>query len=313
MIAAKFSEVFSGKGAKRNEAEVLLKTKFPSAKWYSSTAILDISEKEALTMPGICEFGEVTITKFDMDEISKAAEKYAEKLFWLNVIRKGEHKLTSLDVAKQIGESLEKKGLKASSRGTIINIEIHNDTVLVYKRTEGPGGLPSGLLGKVIVIWENNYQSQLALLKVASRGFTPLVLCPKGSNPCCGEKIEYNFQNAFENAGFSLKNMRGPLLKLFTYKLAKHLKDTIGAWFIISPEIYGVGLEGDPKLLKNIESLANTTIIRPLAFETKLNVIKQAKKFGFELKSTKSEWRRFKISELEQEWITLEFEKLLKK
>ncbi len=312
MIAAKFSEVFSGKGTKRREAINILKTKFPDAKWFGSTALLNISEDEAKIMPGICEFGEVTVTKVNLNEIKTSSLKYADKLFWINVSRKGQHDFTSLDIAKDVGTFLEKKGFKASSKGTIINILIYNDTALIYKKNEGPGGLPSGLLGKVLVIWENNYQSQMSLLKVASRGFTPIVLCPKGTNPCCGEKIEYDFKTVFNTAGFALKDMRGPLLKLFVYKLAKKIKANLGVWFVVSSEIFGSGLSGDIKLLKKIEDLSDLKPLRPIAFENKVNVLRLANKFGFNTSTSISEWRRFRSSELNQEWITLELDKPLK-
>ena len=308
MIAAKFSEVFSGKGTKRRESLNLLKRKFPNSTWFGSTALLNISEDEARITPGICEFGEVTITKVNLDEIKKSTLKYVDKLFWINVNRKGKHDFTSLDIAKEVGTFLEKEGFKANSKGSIINILIHNDTVLIYKKKEGPGGLPSGLLGNVLVIWENNYQSQITLLKVASRGFTPLVLCPKGTSPCCGKKIEYDFTTIYETSGFALKDMRGPLLKLFTYKLAKKIKENLSVWFIVSSEIFGAGLSGDPKLLKKIEDLADLKPLRPIAFDNKVNVIKLANKFGFNTQTSISEWRRFRSSELDQEWITLELE-----
>ena len=216
MMIAKFSEVFARKGNAKREALALVKKNFPDADFLGSYALVDSVDQHT---PGVSEFGEAFVSEPTIEGIKNSALKCSDGIgkFWLDVERKGNHSFTSVDVAKQVGKFLEKNGRSATMSGTVIKVLVRQETAVTFIPKKGPGGLPMGLFGKAIFLWEPGYKSELALLKLACRGYSPLVICPRGKTPCCGTPVFY--QSVAELTGHALKGLKGPLAKAFLYRL----------------------------------------------------------------------------------------------
>ena len=308
MMIAKFSEVFARKGNAKREALALVKKNFPDAEFLGSYALVDSVDRHT---PGVAEFGDAFVSEPTIEGIKGAALKCTDgvKKFWLDVERKGNHRFTSIDVAKQVGKFLEKNDRDATMLGTIVKVIVRQETAVTFIPTKGSGGLPMGLFGKAIFLWEPGYKSELALLKLACRGYSPLVICPKGKTPCCGAPIFY--QAVTELTGHALKGLKGPLTKAFLYRLGGIVSKRTGVKLLASGEVLGSRVSEDPILLKRIESFTGVRPERPIGFYSMHQAREEASKMGFSTEERQQEWRRFKEQDLEQEWLSLEMEKIL--
>lgn len=308
MMIAKFSEAFSRKGSAKREALALVKKQFPGADFLGSYALVDSLDPHT---PGVSEFGEAFVAEPTIEGIKKAALECAGPLekFWLDVERKGNHDFTSMDVARQVGRFIEENGKEATMSGTFIRVLVRQKKAVAFIARKGPGGLPMGLFGKAVFLWEKNYRSELALLKLAGRGFEPVVVCPEGEKPCCG--VPAFHAPIREVTGHALKGFEGPLTKSFLYRLGGIVMKRTGARLIASGEILGSQLSEDPVLLKRVESFTGVHPERPIGFYSMSQARNEAKELGIPVEERHQSWRRFKERELEQEWLSLEMEKVL--
>ena len=308
MMAARFSEVFSKKGLTRQKAVDLLKKQLPLGEFYGSTHVSE--DFDAQAFPGVTEYGKAFIAKSEVDEISKMALVCAKTEgideFWLDVKRSGEHTFTSLDISKEVGKFLENEGLRVKKGGKLIRIDVRGEKTLVFVPKKGPGGLPMGLFGKAVFIWDGGYKSQVALVRLASRGYLPKVLVEEGK-PAIGDIIRLDLSEVHDTVSHSLEGLKGPLIKLFKYMLAKEVKGQ----FIATGEILGSDISEDPQLLKQIERIAEVEIVRPIGFFNQSLVREEAQHFGFPIEEHHKDWKRFRIKELETEWDALELKKIL--
>jgi hypothetical protein len=311
MKAAWFPEVFSKKGLVRQRAMALLKEQLGRVEFFGATALVDRDDLQWL--PGVREFGEAHECKATMEELKKAALDCAGemegKAFWLDVKRVGRHGFNSLDVARQVGAFLEGKGFDAGKGGAVIKVEIRDGRAIVYLAREGPGGLPAGLFGRAVLVWEGGYRSHVALLRLAARGFAPTVIAPKGTELPLGELRAFDPAPVGELRSHALKGLGGPLEKLFLYRLAGL---EAGGAPVASPEIIGASIGEDPKLLGQIEELSGVRPVRPVGFWDVQRVRDTARRLGIDVNEEQTDWKRFKKDELEREWDSLGADSVLR-
>jgi thiamine biosynthesis protein ThiI len=116
---------------------------------------------------GIVSFSPVEEIPSSMDEIKSRSAAFAGGLigdgesFAVRATRSGSHRYTSMDVAREAGQSIldAVKGKGASvdlgSPGRTIFIEVRGARAFLFSSsTRGPGGLPMGSQGKVLAIVE---------------------------------------------------------------------------------------------------------------------------------------------------------------
>ncbi len=128
---------------------------------------------------GIYRFGEVV--KVDFKDLKDLAIKISElakhmvkdKKFAVRVHRVGEHDFTSIDVAREVGALLKpySRGVDLDNPDIEVWIEVRGNKAYLYKsRIKGPGGLPIGVEGRVLVLFSGGFDSPVAAWFMAKRG-----------------------------------------------------------------------------------------------------------------------------------------------
>ncbi|MBR9680528.1 MAG: hypothetical protein GOU98_01735 [Candidatus Altiarchaeota archaeon] len=309
MKAARFSESFAKKGFAKKRAIKLIEDQI-KVKWHGALAL---GEFDPEMMPGVKEYGEAFLSTSKLEDLKKKTFECIKineiKSFWLKVNRAGNHEYNSMDVARTVGKFVETKGHEAKSSGTIVSIDIQQNDAVIYVPKKGLGGLPMGTFGKVGFIWDGTYKSQVALLKMASRGYRPTVLAFGEGNPLLGNVIHIPFDDVEYDANHALRGMKGPILKAFMYKVAKELKVP----FVGTGEVIGSSITDNPKLLYRIEEFSELRPVRPIGFLNMNDVRRDARKLGLNVEETQKNWKQFNVRELESEWISLEMDTHLQK
>lgn len=128
---------------------------------------------------GVMRIGEVDLIDFNdlRDLVAKVGEQtvglVTNKKFAVRVKRFGEHKFTSLDVARELGAFLKpySAGVDLEEPEVEIHVEIRGSTAYLYKRLiEGVGGLPIGTEGYALSLFSGGIDSPVATWLVAKRG-----------------------------------------------------------------------------------------------------------------------------------------------
>jgi len=91
----------------------------------------------------------------------------------VRVKRSGQHKFTSLDVARKVGELLKpySAGVDLENPEVTVELEVRGSVAYLYTRTiRGPGGLPVGVEGKALVLFSGGFDSPVAAWFTAKRG-----------------------------------------------------------------------------------------------------------------------------------------------
>ncbi|MCX8185416.1 MAG: THUMP domain-containing protein [Sulfolobales archaeon] len=141
---------------------------------------VDRDVSESLTRVfGVYSICEVIPYRFtSLDDIADKAEEIFEKTvagrkFAVRVRRHGEHRFTSVDVARAVGSRLSKysAGVDLESPDVEIRIEVRGEyAYYVLKCWRGFGGLPVGTEGSALAMFSGGYDSTLAYLAALKRG-----------------------------------------------------------------------------------------------------------------------------------------------
>jgi tRNA uracil 4-sulfurtransferase len=131
---------------------------------------------------GIASVSPVIETSSDMESIKATAVSYSKEVladnstFKIKSRRVGTHQYTSMDIAVQAGEAVlyanQDRGVKVDIRtpDKEIYIEVRENQTFIYSEyCDGPGGLPMGSQGKVLIVLEKDTDALAAWL-VMKRG-----------------------------------------------------------------------------------------------------------------------------------------------
>jgi tRNA uracil 4-sulfurtransferase len=131
---------------------------------------------------GIASVSPVIETPSDMDSIIATAVKYSkevladESTFKIKSRRAGTHTFTSMDIAMKVGEAVlnanQYRGIKVDIHHPQkeIFVEVReNQTYIFSEYCDGPGGLPMGSQGRVLVVLEKDTDALAAWL-IMKRG-----------------------------------------------------------------------------------------------------------------------------------------------
>lgn len=156
---------------------------------------------------GVVSYSPVVSTHTTYDEIDEALTRYTENLveeglidentkFAIKCRRVGKHDFTSQEMAAHCGGVVRNTVLAPvdlSNPDLTIFIEVReNDTYIFHEKIKGPGGLPLGTQGKVIVLISSGIDSPVAAYLMMKRGCEVIALhC--NNDPFSGPKVTENF------------------------------------------------------------------------------------------------------------------------
>ncbi|MGB9635411.1 MAG: tRNA sulfurtransferase [Candidatus Micrarchaeia archaeon] len=230
-------------------------------------------------------------------------DKVNGKTFRVTAKREGNHHFTSIDVQRTVGKALEMMGGIVDFKKYEIEIfvEIRNDECFLYDEVvNGPGGLPIGSAGKVVVLFSGGIDSPVATWMMMKRGCIPvfafvnlggednkrrvfdvyekLLVWAKGITP---EFIEYDGSEIVNRIKSAVKpSYRQLVLKKAMYWIANELCKKKRAYGIVTGESIG---QVSTQTIKNLWVLSKSNevvVFRPLLGMNKDEIIDIARKIG---------------------------------
>ena len=156
---------------------------------------------------GVVSYSPATSTKTTFEDIDETLGRYTEELMAENIIdentkfaikcrRVGKHDFTSQEMAAHCGGVVRDKILAPvdlTNPDLTIFVEVReNDTYIFHEKIKGPGGLPLGTQGKVVVLLSSGIDSPVAAYLMMKRGCEVIALhC--NNDPFSGPKVTENF------------------------------------------------------------------------------------------------------------------------
>lgn len=246
-----------------------------------------------------------------LDELEETFLNFAEKSlegkksFALRVRRTGRHAFTSQDIARKLGAKVQEKfpikvDLKNPERGIFIEIR-DNDCYIFDEVLEGPGGLPLGVEGKVVVLISGGIDSPVAAWLMMKRGCEVVALFMNPS-PLVDERTVNRAMRAVEKLAewknTEIKTYVAPygsvliellkvgnrlgcvLCKRMMYRVAELAAEKEGAKAIVTGESIGQVASQTLDNLSAIDAVTNFPVFRPLIGTDKAEIVELAKKIG---------------------------------
>ena len=156
---------------------------------------------------GVVSYSPATSTKTTYEDIDSALTDYVEDLVGQNLIdentkfaikcrRVGKHDFTSQEMAAHCGGVVRNVVLAPvdlTNPDLTIFVEVRqDDTYIFHEKIKGPGGLPLGTQGKVVVLLSSGIDSPVAAYMMMKRGCEVVALhC--NNDPFSGPKVTENF------------------------------------------------------------------------------------------------------------------------
>ena len=128
---------------------------------------------------GIYRVATAYLIRFNnLSDLSSKVEEIAKnwvkgKKFAIRAKRSGVEPFTSIDIARETGASLYKysRGVDLDNPEVEVYVEVRGRRALIYRDTvDGPGGLPTGVEGKALVLFSGGFDSPVAAWFTAKRG-----------------------------------------------------------------------------------------------------------------------------------------------
>jgi thiamine biosynthesis protein ThiI len=139
------------------------------------------------TIFGIASFSPASSCKSNMADISKLSTKLAKKRitkedsFAVRASRQGEHDFRSRDVGVHVGAKIQEEiGASVDLDKPIkeVFVEVRDKRAFVFSgKTKGPGGLPQGIEGKAVGVFEKGNPYQAAAYLMSKRGCDIEAIC----------------------------------------------------------------------------------------------------------------------------------------
>lgn len=156
---------------------------------------------------GVVSYSPAISTKANYEDIDKTLADYTQELIDENILdentkfaikcrRVGTHDFTSQEMAAHCGgivRSVILAPVDLTNPDLTIFVEIRDDDAYIYhEKIKGPGGLPLGTQGKVIVLLSSGIDSPVAAYLMMKRGCEVVALhC--NNDPFSGPKVTENF------------------------------------------------------------------------------------------------------------------------
>ena len=182
---------------------------------------------------GVVSYSPATSTKTSYEDIDETLTKYVESLvekglidentkFAIKCRRVGKHEFTSQEMAAHCGGVVRKvvmAPVDLTNPDLTIFVEVReNDTYIFHEKIKGPGGLPLGTQGKVVVLLSSGIDSPVAAYLMMKRGCEVIALnCDNApfTTPKAAELFEQLVDQLNEYAkGVPIKKRVVPYLSL---------------------------------------------------------------------------------------------------
>lgn len=259
---------------------------------------------------GVANFARAKAFEFcDIDDLAEKIRKefgkeVMGKKFRVTASREGTHNFTSIDVQKIVGAALCKEGGNVNLKWNDVEvfIEVRGKRAYAYtKKESGPGGLPLGTEGKVVVLFSGGIDSPVAAWAIMRRGCVPAFLFVNlgGKETLEGAYRVYRKlvdKWAFGNElGFycadgvkivdAIKqrvkpHLRQVVLKRAFYMIAERLCRQLYCDAIVTGESVGQVSTQTIRNLLAIERGIKCIVLRPLIAYTKEDTITEARRIG---------------------------------
>ena len=140
---------------------------------------------------GVVSYSPAVLTKTTYADIDYTLTKYTDSLISENILdentrfaikcrRVGEHDFTSQEMAAHCGGVVRKvipSPVDLTSPDLTIYVEVRGDNTYIYhEKIRGPGGLPLGTQGKVVVLMSSGIDSPVAAYLMMKRGCEVIAL-----------------------------------------------------------------------------------------------------------------------------------------
>ena len=156
---------------------------------------------------GVVSYSPATSTRTSYEDIDKTLTEYVEELigeglidentkFAIKCRRVGNHDFTSQEMAAHCGGVVRNVVLAPvdlTNPDLTIFVEVReDDTYIFHEKIKGPGGLPLGTQGKVVLLLSSGIDSPVAAYLMMKRGCEVVALhC--NNDPFSGPKVTENF------------------------------------------------------------------------------------------------------------------------
>ena len=156
---------------------------------------------------GVVSYSPAVSTRTAYEDIDKTLTEYTKQLIEENVLdentkfaikcrRVGKHDFTSQEMAGHCGgvvRDVVAAPVDLSNPDVTIFVEVRqDDTYIFHEKIRGPGGLPLGTQGKVVVLLSSGIDSPVAAYLMMKRGCEVVALhC--NNDPFSGPKVTENF------------------------------------------------------------------------------------------------------------------------
>ncbi len=259
---------------------------------------------------GIAHFSPIDISKPDMEEMKETAVRQLKdkefKTFAVKTRRSNKRfPLISEEVNKEVGQAIldiYQKKVNLKHPEMVSNIEILDKEVFIYnERREGPGGLPVGVNGNVLVLLSAGLDSPVAAYFIMKRGarchfvhFHSHPFTDRRSQEKVRDLIQqlHNFQ--FGGRLFSVpfaetqkeivfkcpEPYRIVLYRRFMMRIAEKLADHLNIPALVTGESLGQVASQTLENLRGVEQVTQLPILRPLIGMDKNEIISVARKIG---------------------------------
>ena len=267
---------------------------------------------------GVVSYSPATSTKTSYEDIDETLTKYVESLvekglidentkFAIKCRRVGKHEFTSQEMAAHCGGVVRKvvmAPVDLTNPDLTIFVEVReNDTYIFHEKIKGPGGLPLGTQGKVVVLLSSGIDSPVAAYLMMKRGCEVIALnCDNApfTTPKAAELFEQLVDQLNEYAkgvpikkrvvpygeylqtakGTAPEKMTCVLCKSGMYHIAEKLALKLGADAIVDGSSVGqVASQTLSNILATIYGV-EMPILSPLIGLDKEEITKIAKKIG---------------------------------
>ena len=156
---------------------------------------------------GVVSYSPAVSTYSNYEDIDKTLSEYTQKLISENILgentkfaikcrRVGNHDFTSQEMAAHCGGVVRNQILAPvdlSNPDLTIYVEVRDDdTYIFHEKIRGPGGLPLGTQGKVVVLLSSGIDSPVAAYLMMKRG-CEVVALHFNNDPFSGPKVTENF------------------------------------------------------------------------------------------------------------------------
>ncbi len=232
-------------------------------------------------------------------------ERVKDKVFAVRAKRVGEHDFTSKDVEARLGEALLEAGAKRvdlENPEYIAYVEVRWGEVYFYdKIIRGPGGLPIGSEGKVLVLFSGGIDSPTATWLMLKRGCTvDYVFFNIGGEPHVKNMLPVAKVLAdYWSYGYEPKlyivdarpltlllaekvpeHLRVIILRRLMMKIASMIAEKAGAKALVTGESLGQVASQTLHNIVVIDKASPTTVLRPLIGFDKQEIVEIARNIG---------------------------------